>query len=83
MMKKRSLPHLPVITASLMMLLLSFILIGDSAGNAYAQRTTKADILKRFEQDKKSVVRSPEEMKSMMNDIVSDIKKRTLNSGLN
>jgi len=78
MMKKRSLPHLPVITASLMMLLLSFILIGDSAGNAYAQRTTKADILKRFEQDKKSVVRSPEEMKSMMNDIVSDIKKKNL-----
>lgn len=70
--------HFPAVTASLMILLFSFILIGDGSGNAYAQRTTKADILKRFEQDKKSVVRSPEEMKSMMNDIVSDIKKKNL-----
>ncbi len=77
-MKKRSMLHFPAVTASLMILLFSFILIGDGSGNAYAQRTTKADILKRFEQDKKSVVRSPEEMKSMMNDIVSDIKKKNL-----
>ncbi|HOP29085.1 MAG TPA: C1 family peptidase [Spirochaetota bacterium] len=78
MMKKRALLHFPAITVSLMLLLFSFILISDSSEKAYAQRTTKADILKRFEQDKKNVVRSPEEMKSMMNDILGDIKKKNL-----
>jgi C1A family cysteine protease len=83
MMKKRSILHFPAVTASFMILLFSFILIGDYSGSAYAQRTTKADILKRFQQDKKSVVRSPEEMKSMMNDIVSDIKKKKFRVELN
>jgi len=77
-MGKRTNLYFHTAVASLMTLFLTFIIIGDGTGDAYAQHTTKADILKRFEQDKKSVVRSPEEMKSMMNDILSDIKKKNL-----
>lgn len=63
---------------SLLTVLISLAIISSGPGNAYAQYTTKKDILKRFEQDKKSVGRTPEEMKSMMNDILGDIKKKNL-----
>ncbi|HOP64481.1 MAG TPA: C1 family peptidase [Spirochaetota bacterium] len=64
--------------ASLLVFLLAITVITDSTGKAYAQRTTKKDIWQRFEQDKKNVVRSPEELKSMMNNILGDIRKKNL-----
>ncbi|HOV10029.1 MAG TPA: hypothetical protein PK482_13080, partial [Spirochaetota bacterium] len=41
-------------------------------------KTTKKEIMERYKQDKEAVLRSPEEMKAMMNSVVEDIKKRNL-----
>ena len=78
MNKNKSLPHFPAAAVSMLILMISFTIISDGSGKAYAQYTTKKDILKRFEQDKKNVGRTPEEMKSMMNDILGDIRKKNL-----
>ena len=52
------------------------LLLFNSAGgfNAFAQRSTKDDILKRYKQDRESFMKSPDEVNSEMKKIVSDIR---------
>src|SRR5208337_4638198 len=62
------------------LIILSLILV---TGNgrlklAYAQYTTKEDILKQFDQDKQSITRNQDEIKSLMNGILSDIRSKNL-----
>jgi C1A family cysteine protease len=62
------------------LIILSLILV---TGNgrlklAYAQYTTKEDILKQFDQDKQNITRNQDEIKSLMNGILSDIRSKNL-----
>ena len=66
----------PVILVSMIIALL--LLNAGGGFNAFAQKTTKEDILKRYKQDKESFSRSPDEINTMMKGIVSDIKERNL-----
>ncbi len=77
MKKMISLNKFHPVAAALVILLFGYSLTGDVHKGAYSQ-TTKQDILKRFEQDKKGFERSPEEMKAMMKDILGDIRKKNL-----
>ncbi len=70
-----------------MLLFMSLVLFIVSVGisevlfsekSAYAQYTTKDDILKKFKEDKNKITRSHEEITSLMSNILSDIKKRNL-----
>ena len=66
----------PVILLSMIIALLFFTSTG--AFNAFAQRTTKEDILNRYKQDREAFTRSPDEINAMMKGIISDIKERNL-----
>lgn len=65
------------VASAFVLLLFGYSLIGFGHRDAYSQ-TTKQDILKRFEQDKKNIGRSPEEIKAAMDQVLGDIRKKNM-----
>lgn len=60
-------------------MIIALLLVNAGGGfDAFAQKSTKDEILKRYKQDRESFMKSPEEVNSEMKKIVSDIKERNL-----
>jgi len=62
------------IKALWVMMLILAVTLTSSAVNA--QKTTKKDILNQFQQDKKRIGRTDQEIKETMNGVVADLKKK-------
>ena len=78
MKKSRIYLILPLLFTLLITTAIVFTTGNNGSGDVYAQNSSIDNILKRFQQDKKSITRTHEEMTSLMTDIVDDIKKRNL-----
>ena len=70
-MKKTKMSGIKAFTVTILVLILAM-----SSSAVIAANTTKEDIMKKFNEDKKRIGRTDQEIKDTMNKVVSDLKKK-------